>query len=654
MFKRFFAVMLSVAALFAAAPASAFAQSAPVFSGGTLITLGDSLTAIGEWPQRVATALNMKLVNSGIGGDTAEDVSVRFERDVTEKIIPGKETFLTVGLGTNDFTLNQNGEKKVSVQRYGALLRGFADRARELGVHVILLTPPIMRENVYNDVGKYPEGSYRAALGKYAQEVRSVAAEKQTGLIDMFALTENFSTEPGAFLGPDGVHFAEVGKQFYTDTVIAYFRGHFTEDFSVPAVPQPQPPQKQRGFWEKEWISHNPEDWFVLRQGTMTVQREADGSISFANTNGQWPEAHYSPVSDKTLAVPYRNTFVRVRISAKATTNFYFYYNGANPTVGYDRNDVAMVPVLKRADPSIRTDAVSGDIIGGQEIDVRVKISDFIPANAADEDGFVVLSGMKIYAVGAAGQKVTIHEISVSHPDPATLSPDELDAVYEDKTGLMPDSDGRISRRTDDKGVADWKLGADGSLTISRAESDKLGWPSVIIDVRREIDLAKTPAVHLAVSTAGGGSANGLIHFTDSAGKTHTQQLSAGVNGGAYDFTADTDAYFNLAKASGVSGKITVDTISLSVYGVPGASVCWTTLAMASETYPGSGDLNGDGETNIHDAQDLFDALNGALAQRPDASVSDLNEDGERDIADVLVLYLRVAGDNQNEKAAAA
>ncbi len=592
MSKRMGALLLAVSMLIGLAfPLAAIAQpaaDAPVYSGGTLITLGDSLTAIGEWPQRVATALNMKLVNSGIGGDTTEDVNNRFERDVVEKVPAEGETFLTIGLGTNDFALT-NGEKKVSVERYGELLRQFVDKGQALGVHVILLTPPIICENVYNDVASYPEGSYKAALAVYADEMRAVAAEKQAGLIDMNTLTnEGFTTEVGEFLGSDGVHFAEPGKQFYTDTIVQYFKDTFKEDPSVPTVPQPKPPVLQEGYWTQNFVSFEPEDWFVIRQGTMTVEKEADGSLSFANTNGLWPEIHYSPISDDTVVVPYENSFITMKITAEAQTSLMIYYNGANPTVGYDHNFVSLNAHVKKADPSIQLESGSGDILGGQEIDVAIKISDFIPSSDADADGNIILSGMKVFAVGAAGKKVTLHEMSVTHPDPAELPPEAPKPTYEDAVSLLDVTEDRIEK---DQGDADWTINEDGSLTIARAQEDTLSWPSIKITLGTEVDLNKTPAVHLALSTAGGGSANGYIHLTDAAGKTYEQQLSAAVKGDPNDFTEDLDVYFNLAKITGASGTVTIDDIVLSVYGLTGNSILWKTFSTAKEitTFTASG-----------------------------------------------------------------
>ncbi|MGN0172738.1 MAG: hypothetical protein ACI39E_08140, partial [Acutalibacteraceae bacterium] len=82
--KKWLCALLCVALMLVCVPFGAMAAPAAdarVLDCATLVTLGDSLTAMGKWPQTVATDLNMVLVNSGIGGDTSVDAKNRFERD---------------------------------------------------------------------------------------------------------------------------------------------------------------------------------------------------------------------------------------------------------------------------------------------------------------------------------------------------------------------------------------------------------------------------------------------------------------------------------------------------------------------------------------------------------------------------------------------
>ena len=75
------ALMLSAAGTAVAAPA----EDAPVLDCSTLVTFGDSLTALSSWPQDAAKELNMYLVNAGIGGHTSANALARFDRDVASK-----------------------------------------------------------------------------------------------------------------------------------------------------------------------------------------------------------------------------------------------------------------------------------------------------------------------------------------------------------------------------------------------------------------------------------------------------------------------------------------------------------------------------------------------------------------------------------------
>lgn len=83
-----------------------------MLDGSTLVTFGDSLTALSSWPQASAEELNMYLVNSGIGGHTSADALNRFDRDVASK----DPDFVTIAFGTNDFVRLSGTKSQVSLE----------------------------------------------------------------------------------------------------------------------------------------------------------------------------------------------------------------------------------------------------------------------------------------------------------------------------------------------------------------------------------------------------------------------------------------------------------------------------------------------------------------------------------------------------------
>lgn len=161
----------------------------------------------------------------------------------------------------------------------------------------------------------------------------------------------------------DGVHLSEVGKKAYTDTLVAFMREHFRTDPDAPRVEYPERPPVEPGTWTKDIISFDPADWMTPQSSDLIkVKQNEDGSLSFWNTNGLWPEMHYSPSIDKGVAVPLEGSVLNFDISTGASTNITLFLDGSTPTLAYDNNYVSISNALKKWDPSIQLSNV-GDIL---------------------------------------------------------------------------------------------------------------------------------------------------------------------------------------------------------------------------------------------------------------------------------------------------
>ena len=142
--KKLISLVLSALLLATAVPfvGAAPAADAPVLDGKTLVTFGDSITALSTWPQNAAQSLNMKLVNSGIGGNTTAHGLARFDRDVAAH----DPDFVIMCFGTNDFYRADGKNPRVDLATYKTNLKTFIDKVRALGATPILMTPPFISE----------------------------------------------------------------------------------------------------------------------------------------------------------------------------------------------------------------------------------------------------------------------------------------------------------------------------------------------------------------------------------------------------------------------------------------------------------------------------------------------------------------------------
>ncbi len=625
--KKILSALLSTVLLLSIVPVcfAAPATDAPLMDGATLVTFGDSITALSTWPQSVAQNLNMKLVNSGIGGNTTEHGMARFERDVAAH----DPDFVIMCFATNDFYRADGVNPRVSLTQYRANLQTFVDKVKALGAEPILMTPPFISEGASGGPSLYPEGTVNGALDKYVAAMRDVASANGIGLIDIHAVCDNGGYSVNSFLIADGVHLSSVGNQVYTDTICQFMRNTYRSDASAPRVEYPTAPKAEPGIWTKAIAPTDVNEWLIIYPDTMYGVQEANGAVSFANTNGQWPEVHYSPSIDKGITVPVKGSYLTIDMEFEAGSNVLLFFNGPNPTLAYANTYISLTSALKKAIPTLQTSG--DDILAGQSVYTTLALEDIIPSSFIAANGTVVFTGVKLFVVGAAHKKVTLKELSVTTTD-GTVTPDEKE--YTDVDDLLPTATSPI---TQNQGTVDYTLNADGSLTLARAAQSTIAWPSVKIISGKTINLSETPYLHLRVTNANG-YANGLLYYTNAYGTSGYVQLSQLIDGTANDFNT-ADLYIDLAQTLGTTGIITLDYYTLSVYGNSGDAVTWHALSTAKEyTAPAytPGDANGDGTVSSADATAIFRHIIGTtLLEETALTRADFNQDGNVTSSDV-------------------
>ncbi len=628
--KRLISLLLTVLLLVgmtAVIPATADTR---VMDGCTLVTFGDSITALSTWPRSVAKATNMHLVNSGIGGNTTEQARARFERDVLNK----DPDFVIMSFATNDFYLEDGTNPRVTTARYKENLQYFIAQVEAKGGVPILMTPPFLSDDSQGGSDLYPEKSVNLALDKYVVAMREVASATGTHLIDMHAVCDS-GYDLNTFLIADGLHLADQGNQVYTDTIVNYLQSHFAQDPSAPRVVTNDPPALQSGAWTKSLISLNSADWLVLFPGTLYGTDNADGSLSFANTTGKWPEVHYSPGFYNMFYAPVANSTLTLDMELTASANLSLYFDGPTPTHEYTNTSVALAPIIAAAHPQVKTSG--DDIAGGQDIRVSVPLSSIVPSKYIRSDGTVLLSGVKMFVSGAANAPVTFNELSIS-ANGGTPAPTH----YTDDATLLPTSLSAISAN---EGKAEYVVQADGGFHLSRSAASDIAWPSVNAVVNKTVDLHKTPYLHLKLTTSGG-TANGFLHYTDAHGNSGSVRLSEMIHGTADDIAADIDTYVDLASAIGCGGTVTIDSLTLSVYGVADAAITWNALATAAESQYALGDVDGSGALSTNDARYiLLHALGSVVLDEPFATLADMNGNGEITTTDVRLVLLAALSD---------
>ena len=567
MMKRLLSLLMACLLTGMCAPVATAKKSDKVLDGSLLVTFGASNTALSSWPMDVAEELNMRLVNSGIGGNNTGHGRERFRRDV----LSYNPDFVTICYGTNDFNRQGRNGPQVTPEEYRDNLVYFITELLKIDAVPILVTSPFIDPNACGGASLYPEGSVNAGLDVYVNIVRDLAKEYSVPLVDIHAICDAEYTVQ-EFLISDGVHLTAKGNEAFTKAICEYLTAHYSRDPSVPPVERPVAPEPMEAPFTVSIAPFEATGWREIFPDTIVMTEESDGAISFANTTGLWPEAHFSPSLDQTLPVPVRGSYLTVDITLQASMNMMLFFNGATPTLGYDGDYLAMTPIFKKYVPGLKV--TGDDIQGGQRIQCQIPLEEIIPVGMIDDEGYVLFSGVKLYVVGTAGKKITINKLEVTAVDPATLPPLP---TYEFGTSLMPESRDQI---TPAQGVAGVEFHDNGTFTLFRDATSTLAWPSVKVMVNKEIDLAETPLLHLRVDMDKG-CANGHLYYTTEEGVSGYIQLSMLVNESVNDFTSDLDVYANLAEALGSEGKLTVQYLTLSVYGNVGDAITWRDIRAA-------------------------------------------------------------------------
>ena len=182
-------------------------------TGGQIVAIGDSITAQGGYLRDMDAVFARQypdlkippIINAGIGGQKAEDLIARFDKDVIQK----KPALVTIDIGINDVWHRVKEPHSDEVlKNYRANVTKMVEAAQAAGIQVLLCTPTIIEENVNS------EGNKR--LSMYCDTVRQIAAEKNCLLADLHGLfVQALAVKPadaqGNVITGDGVHMNPTG-----------------------------------------------------------------------------------------------------------------------------------------------------------------------------------------------------------------------------------------------------------------------------------------------------------------------------------------------------------------------------------------------------------------------------------------------------------
>ncbi|OGF44824.1 MAG: hypothetical protein A2231_12585 [Candidatus Firestonebacteria bacterium RIFOXYA2_FULL_40_8] len=190
-----------------------------------IVAIGDSITKQGGYLKDCDAALAElypelkipKIVNAGIGGQKAEDLVKRFEKDVVEL----KPDIVTISIGINDVWHRMKAAHDLKVlETYKENVEKMVDMAQSNKIKVILLAPTIINENRELESNK--------RLKFYVDGLKAISVKKKCGFVDlrgMFleALTHQPPEVKRNWLTKDGVHMKPLGDAIMAVGVLRAF-----------------------------------------------------------------------------------------------------------------------------------------------------------------------------------------------------------------------------------------------------------------------------------------------------------------------------------------------------------------------------------------------------------------------------------------------
>ena len=191
----------------------------------TLVMIGDSITdcgrarpvgegdGLGGGYANLVNALltakfphdNIKVLNTGISGDTVLSLKARWQSDVIDL----SPDYLSIMIGVNDVWRkfdSDGGAGHVPLAEYESVYRELIARTKSKVKKIILITP-FLAETDKNE-------PMAAMLADYIAAVKKIAADENLLLVDMQAVIDEYITDgicPKAIAG-DRVHPSAVGS----------------------------------------------------------------------------------------------------------------------------------------------------------------------------------------------------------------------------------------------------------------------------------------------------------------------------------------------------------------------------------------------------------------------------------------------------------
>ena len=279
--------------------------------GERIVFVGDSITHGGGFVADLQLFQSLRhpgsgarILNAGISGGTAAQALTRFDNDIM-KLHPDR---VFVMFGMNDVNRSvwkdaapdaaSAGHREQALSAYAANMRELTDRFAAAHVKTVLVTPSPYDQYTVRE--KENLVACNDGLGRCADTVRDLAAERHLGLVDFHRpLTELQQAHPETVFCPDRVHPQDVGHLLMAALVLEEMR-------EPPVVAQVSIDAKTGKAWMRSNKARKPATKNAV---VSAIRRLPQGGVAFT----------YAP---KALPLPKTATYEEAEKFRPLTSRF--------------------------------------------------------------------------------------------------------------------------------------------------------------------------------------------------------------------------------------------------------------------------------------------------------------------------------------------
>lgn len=158
-------------------------------TGKTIVALGDSITVGGGWTEELEDFFGCRVVNAGMGGDTAAGaLSSRFDMLVPQH----NPDFVIISYGINDCLAARLDKPTLKhIEDFKANMKKLYDKATAIGAKVVFQNANNIKVSVYeeshNKDGRFDEfNGVQGYIDLWEQSLKDLARELEVPLVDLY------------------------------------------------------------------------------------------------------------------------------------------------------------------------------------------------------------------------------------------------------------------------------------------------------------------------------------------------------------------------------------------------------------------------------------------------------------------------------------